>query len=166
LEHKNSKHLTRCRDPGRLLQLHKSIESIMDVLDDANVTSELTKMIKTYLSNQGHQTMGECTHPKSIFSPIAVDIDNLGWDCFVEGQIPRSLINAIKPMYTRYNPHGSVDTWGLKLIKSLIGLTHKQWLFQNSDVHYVSKGLTAHQHDELTTKIRVLMKTKHKALLE
>jgi hypothetical protein len=54
LEHKNSKHLTRCRDPGQLLQLHKSIESIMDVLDDANVASELTKMIKTYLLNQGH----------------------------------------------------------------------------------------------------------------
>ncbi len=55
---------------------------------------------------------------------------------------------------------------GLKLIKSLIGLTHKQWLFWNSDIHYVSKGLTAHQHDKLTTKICVLMKIKHKALLE
>jgi hypothetical protein len=85
LEHKNSKHLTRCGDPGRLLQLHKSIKSIMDVLDDANVTSELTKMIKTYLLNQDRQTMGECIHPKSIFSPIAIDIDNIGWDCFVEG---------------------------------------------------------------------------------
>jgi hypothetical protein len=85
LEHKNSKHLTRCRDPGRLLQLHKSIESIMNALDDANVTSELTETIETYLLNQGRQTMGECTHPKSIFSPIAVGIDHLGWDCFVKG---------------------------------------------------------------------------------
>ncbi len=75
LEHENSKHLTRCRDPGQLLQLHKSIESIMDDLDDANVASELTKMIKTYLLNQGRWTMGDCTQPNSIFSPIAVDTD-------------------------------------------------------------------------------------------
>ncbi len=109
LEHENSKRLTRCRDPGQLLQLHKSIKSIMDVLDDANVASELTKMIKTYLLNQGHQTMGDCTHPNSIFSPISVDIDNLRWDCFVEGQIPQSLIIAIKAMYIRYNPRGLVD---------------------------------------------------------
>ncbi len=119
----------------------------MDVLDDANVASKLTKMIETYLLNQGRQTMGDCTHPNSIFSPIAVDIDNIGWDCFVEGRIPQSLIIAIKPMYIRYNPRGLVDIWRSRLIKSCIGLTHKQWLFQNSDVHYISKGLTVHQHN-------------------
>jgi hypothetical protein len=165
LEYKNTKHLTRCRDPGRLLQLHKSIESKMDVLDDANVASQLTKMIKTYLLNQGRQTMGDCTHPNSIFSSISVDIDNLGWDYFVEGQIPQSLIIAIKSMYIRYNPRNLVDIWGSRLIKSLISLTHKQWLFRNSDVHYISKGLTAHQHDELTARICELMKTKHKIIL-
>ncbi len=165
LEHENSKHLTRCRDPGWLLQLHKSTKSIMDILDDVNVASELTEMIKTNLLNQGHQTMGDCTHPNSIFSPISVDIDNLGWECFVEGWIPQSLIIAIKPMYIWYNPHGLVDIWGSRLIKSLIGLTHKQWLFWNSDMRYISKGLTEHQHDELTARIRKLMKTKHKILL-
>jgi hypothetical protein len=41
LETKNSNHLPRCRDLGQLLQLHKSIKSIMDILDDANVASEL-----------------------------------------------------------------------------------------------------------------------------
>jgi hypothetical protein len=98
----------------------------MDVLDDANVVFKLTKMIKTYLLNQGRQTMGDCTHPNSIFSSIFVDIDNLGWDCFVEGQIPQSLIIAINPMYIGYNPCGLVDIWGSRLIKSLISLTHKQ----------------------------------------
>jgi hypothetical protein len=92
----------------------------MDILDDANVTSELTKMIETYLLKQGHQTMGDCTHPNSIFSPISVDIDSLGWDCFVEGRIPQSLIIAIKPMYKRYNPRGLVDIWGQDSSKVLL----------------------------------------------
>ncbi len=32
-------------------------------------------------------------------------------------------------------------------------------------MHYISKGLTANQHDELTTKIHELMKTNRNALL-
>jgi hypothetical protein len=68
-------------------------------------------------------------------------------------------------MYIWYNLCGWVDIWGSRLIKSLIGLTHKQWLFQNSDVHYISKGLTVHQHNELTARICKLMKAKRKILL-
>jgi hypothetical protein len=98
LKHENSKHLTRCRDPGRVLQLKKSIETIMDIMDKANVASELIDMIKTYLLNQGRWTMVDCTLPSSRFLPISIDIDNLGWDCFVEGRIPYSLIGTIKPM--------------------------------------------------------------------
>jgi hypothetical protein len=53
-EHENSKHLTRCRDPGWLLQLQNLIKTIMDVLlDDANIASKLANIIKAYLINQG-----------------------------------------------------------------------------------------------------------------
>jgi hypothetical protein len=55
--------------------------------------------------------------------------------------------------------------WGTKFIKSLISLTHAQWLYRNCDVHYISNGLTSRQHDKLTSKIKELMKTKHTALL-
>ncbi len=164
-EHENSKHLTRCRDPGRLLQLHNSIETIADVLANADVTSELTDIIRTYLLNQGRRSMADCAQPESKFLAITTDFDSLGWDCFVEGRIPFSFITTIKPMFLRYHPHGSVKIWGLKFIKSLIDLMHKQWLFQNSNMHYVSEGLTANQHDELTTKIRELMKMNCNALL-
>jgi hypothetical protein len=50
---KTSKHLTRCTDSGRLLQLHNSIESIMDVLSNTNVASKLAEMIESYFLNQG-----------------------------------------------------------------------------------------------------------------
>jgi hypothetical protein len=45
-------------------------------------------------------------------------------------------------------------------------LTHKQWLYRNSNVHYISEGLTARQHDELQAKKYELMKTKQSALLQ
>ncbi len=55
-----SKHLTRCTDPGCILQLHNLIKAIMDVLNKTNVTLELADKIETYLLNQGRQTMEDC----------------------------------------------------------------------------------------------------------
>ena len=137
----------------------------MDVLDKANVASKLTDMIETYLLNQGQWSMADCTLLALRFLPISVDIDNLRWDCFVEGRIPYSLIISAKLMLVQYNPWGSVENWGASLIQSLLSLTHKQWLYQNSNVHYVSEGLTARQHDELQAKIYKLMRTNCSALL-
>jgi hypothetical protein len=109
--------------------------------------------------------MVDFTLPTSI-QCISIDIDNLGWeDCFVEGQIQYSLIVSIKPMYLQYNPHGSAENWGEKFSKCLIGLRHKQWLYRNSDEHYVINNLTALQHGELAAKIGWLMRTNCIALL-
>jgi hypothetical protein len=135
-------------------------------MDKANVALELIDMIETYLLNQGRRTMVDCTLPSSRFLPISIDIDNLGGDCFVEGRIPYSLISTIRPMLLRYNPRGLVEKWGANLIQSLLSLTHKQWFYCNSNVHYISEGLTALQHDELQAKISKLMKTKQSALLQ
>ncbi len=44
-------------------------------------------------------------------------------------------------------------------------MTHKQWLYWNKKVSYVSNGLTMKQHEELTAKIKILLKTSCCALL-
>ncbi len=134
-------------------------------MNNTNITSKLADMIETYLLNQGWQTMAECTKPDSTYLHLAISIDKLGWDCFVEGCIPISLINVIKPIFCCCTSRGSVKIWVTKFIKGLIGLTHKQWLYRNNNVHYVSEGLKLRQHKELTTKIKILMKTKRSALL-
>ncbi len=68
-------------------------------------------------------------------------------------------------MYHQYKPRGSIEIWGTKFIKSLLSMTHKQWLYRNCDVHYISNGLASRQHNKLTSKIKELMKTKRNALL-
>jgi hypothetical protein len=137
----------------------------MDVLNNANFTSKLAGIIETYFLNQGQQTMEDCIKPTSKYLHFPANIDNLGWDCFVEGQIPYSLITVIKLMFRWYKPHGSIKIWGTKFIKSLISLTHKQWLYRNRDVLYISNGLTLMQHDKHTSKVKELMKTKRTVLL-
>ncbi len=139
----------QCMDPGHLLQLRQSIDMVMEVLNKANVIPKLCKMMKAYLLSQGQGTMEDCSQLQSHFTPIAIALDNLGWDCMVEGRIPYILIKARKPMLWQHNPRGSVELWGARLIKSLVSITHKQWLYRNSGVHQISNGLTAKQHQEL-----------------
>jgi hypothetical protein len=52
-DNENSKHLTQYRDLGSVLQLHNSIETIMDILDNAKIVSKLTNIIMAHLLNQG-----------------------------------------------------------------------------------------------------------------
>ena len=44
-------------------------------------------------------------------------------------------------------------------------MTHKQWLYRNNDVHYVSNELTLKQDEELTAKIKIPLKTGRCSLL-
>ena len=69
-------------------------------------------------------------------------------------------------MLRRYMPKGSVELWGAKFIKSLVSITHKQWLYRNSDVHHAIDGISARQHQELTARIHCLLKTKKDSLHE
>jgi hypothetical protein len=123
-------------------------------------------MIEAYLLAQGCRTMKDCSHSHSPYKHVASAVDNLGWDCFVDGRIPQTLIDAVRPMLHRYIPRGSVELWGAKFIKSLISITHKRWLYRNSDVHHVIDGLSLRQQQELTTRIRELLETKKNSLLK
>jgi hypothetical protein len=69
-------------------------------------------------------------------------------------------------MLRQYIPRGSVELWGARFIKSLISITHKQWLYRNSDVHHVINGLSSQQQQELTARIHELLETKKNSLLE
>ena len=125
------------------MQLRQSIEGVMDILSDANVDQNLSDMIEAYLLAQGRHTMKDSTPSHSLYNHVASAINNLGWDCFVEGRIPQVLIDAVKPMLCQYIPRGSVELWGAKFIKSLISITHKLWLYRNSNVHHVINGLSS-----------------------
>ncbi len=59
-----------------------------------------------------------------------------------------------------------MELWGAKYIKSLISITHKQWLYRNSDVHHVIDELTSRQQQELTVRIHEKLQTKKNSLLE
>ena len=92
----------------------------------------------------------------SKYLPLARIQDELGWDCFPEGRIPIALLKAVAPAL----PHRrSITKWGISFIKSLLSVTHRQWLFRNADVHHCFDGLTMHGHNLLLIQINELLTT-------
>jgi hypothetical protein len=149
-----------------MIQLRQSIEGVMDVLSEANVAQDLSDMIEAYLLAQDRRTMKDCVPSHSRYKYVATAVNNLGWDCFVEGRIPQLLIGFVKPMLRCYIPRASVELWGAKFIKSLISITHKQWLYRNSDVHHNIDGLSSRKQQELTERIHKLLQTEKNSLLK
>ena len=74
------------------MQLRQSIEGVMDILSEANVAQDLSDIIEAYLLAQDRRTMKDCVPSHSPYKNVASAVDNLGWDCFVEGRIPQVLI--------------------------------------------------------------------------
>jgi hypothetical protein len=103
-------------------------------------------IIEEYMIYQGSVTMECCTPPGSNYMRLDRIQDWLGWDCFVEGHIPILLIETVHPFLHDCPPQKSIVRWGAAFIKSLLSVTHKQWLFRNADVHHRIDGLMTHQH--------------------
>jgi hypothetical protein len=83
----------------------------------------------------------------------------------MEGQIASILIKTIKPQLHQWFPRKLIDKWGIKFIKSLINITHKQWIYRNADVHHVINGLTSSQHTALFARVQELLMTNVNYLL-
>ena len=117
------------------------------------------------MSAQGDKTMTEClSSNNSKYALLAEVQDRLGWDNFVEGRISTLWLDTISP-FLKQASRKSIQQWGKSFIDSLLSLTHKQWIFRNSKVHYKTDGLTTTQHDALEMRIKDLMTTRPSALL-
>ena len=96
------------------------------------------------------------------YLPLARIIDELGWDCFLEGRIPIALLEVVG---LSLPSRRSIAKWGISFIKTLLSVTHRQWLFRNADVHHDFDGLTMHGHKLLFNRINELLTTSPGDLL-
>ena len=126
---------------------------------------KLLDLLDVYMSVQGGKTMTKCLTSKySNYTLLSEVQDRLGWDNFVEGRISTLWLNTVEPFLCQAS-RTSIQQWGKSFIDSLLLLTHKQWIFRNSKVHYKTDGLTASQHDVLESTVRELIATHPSALL-
>jgi hypothetical protein len=157
-----SKHLTRCTHIGRVQLFRSSIADVISCLEVGNVDVKLITIIENYLLLQGGDNMVTQTPFGSKYLPLARIIDELGWDCFLEGRIPIALLEAVS---ISLPSRKSIAKWGLSFIKTLLSVTHRQWLFRNADMHHDFDGLTMHGHKLLFIRINELLTTSPGDLL-
>ena len=169
-----SKHLTRCTDAGRVEMLKYSVHEVLEILVEGGADIELLDLVETYLLAQGTCTMESClSQPHSSYKSLARMQDRLGWDCFVEGRISKAFLQIMKPCLREVGRR-SVDQWGKEFVKSLLLLTHKQWLYRNARKHIrLMDGMTEAEHLEVFARVEELIQLdpsellpKHRYLLE
>ena len=139
------------------------------------VGSSMATMIRDYLLAQDTKTMVSCTPANEpALVEIATAQDILGWDSFVEGRITTNFLTAVKPALTGRRRRLKPKRWCQQFISKLLQITHKQWLYRNSDVHYKKlEGMTARRHEDIIAQMQDLMWTdphelldQHRSLLE
>lgn len=92
--------------------------------------------------------------------------DRLGWDCMMEGRIPKIFVEHQRTHLAHTETRMTAKRWARGFIQRLLQMTHKQWLLRNAKVHIKCKGdLTKEEHDKLLHKIETLMWTDPDDLL-
>ena len=147
-------HITKCLDSGRTEMFAESVKELETWLQAQRTGHELTGMITSYLLARGGKTLSSLISPSSPFSLLARFHDRLGWDNFLEGRISTLWVEMRHHEVESDNLQTTAEYWAKGLIRRLIQIIHRQWIYRNSTVHMkVKGGLTQTQHDHLMNTI-------------
>ena len=173
-EVESTMHMTRCQAGGRKQMFRITVKVLTDWMADTHVDPVLIDMIEEYLFAQGTKQMIDCLQVQDTnFEVLAKVTDRLGWDCLLEGRVSKVWLEVVSPMLHESGTYLSPTRWGQQFIAQLLNITHKQWIFRNSYVHYKIDGLSPAEHNKIFDKVEELMFTNpddllpcHKHLLE
>ena len=100
------------------------------------------------------------------FILLTEESDSLHWDSFLEGRLSTRWLDIMKPVFLASTTRLTPTKWGAQFINFLLQITHKQWLFHNSDVYFRREdGMTQVEVDEIFDEMEDLMYTKPDELL-
>ena len=172
----SSTHVTRCEDPARIVTFHRSIDALAVWMEEAETEPNLKTMITTYLKGMDRRTMRGVVDTMKVRLPgyftkdrlntIAKVQDKLGWDCMLEGRIPKLFVLHQRCHLAHKKTRMTAKRWAKTLITKLLKITHKQWLLRNAKIHIKRKGdMNEEEHDKLRKKIEKLIWTDPEDLL-
>ena len=162
----STSHMTRCRSEGRTLLFRRSVSSIVEWLESVRTDPGLIYNFEEYLRARGRRTMKSIVGRKSPYFLAATIHDRLGWDNFVEGRLCSLWLEHREVDIAQHGLRSTAESWGRDLIHRLLELTHRQWIYRNTAVHFVAEGgLTLTQHRTLMNEIESYAGTDPEDLL-
>ena len=73
--------------------------------------------------------------------------DKLRWDNLLSGRMCTLFLDSHRQWLAEEASHYAVLKWGCGLIDKLIMISHRQWIFRNSHVHFKKlEGMMEDQH--------------------
>jgi hypothetical protein len=102
----------------------------------------------------------------SYLSEWAKEMDNLGWDNFMEGRIGSTLLVMQKAALKRAGSRQQIRSWSTAFLHHILGITHKQWVFRNTRTHIcLLEGKTEAEHNTIMEQVGQLIFTDPALLL-
>jgi hypothetical protein len=148
-------HITRCPDEGRTKMFYESADLLIDFLHESQMDPRLIDCIMRYLDGRGDGKMTEIAKNEPSYQILAEDMDALGWDCFLEGRVPTSLIEIQHTSLQSSRSWWKIKTWASHFIQHLLNITHRQWLYRNARIHLRKvEGLTATEHEDVIELVK------------
>ena len=142
-ENVTSKHMTWCQAPKMVDTFQRSVNILLSWMSTTLIERGVIHMIRDYLLAQDTKTMTECTKAyQTHLVTLAESQDRLGWDYFVESRISREFLPVIEQSLSARKSQQTATNWCQKLVGHLLQITHKQWVFRNSQVHKKFQGCT------------------------
>ena len=133
---------------------HKSVSDIVEWLRSVRTGATVVRMIQRYLKGRGRVKMQSLVSKTSEYQLVAKFHDRLGWDNFVEGRLCSIWLQHREADIARHRLRSTAESWAKGLIHRLLELTHRQWIYRNTEVHFVAEGgLTLRQHEELMDQV-------------
>jgi hypothetical protein len=103
---------------------------------------------------------------RDAFKMLARFHDRLGWDNFVEGRVSKLWLEVREAEIAVYNIRTTAESWTRRLIRRLLELTYRQWIYRNVMIHtVVGEGLTMTQHEKVMSEVAKYAETNPLDLL-
>ena len=106
-------------------------------------SSAFLSCIVMYLRHKGTLRFQDIVHLPPDWKQYATEQDAIGWDNFLIGMVGSSIHSIVRCHLVRTSQPMTAEDWIRLLIKKLLRITHRQWLYRNAVVHSL-------MHDGLT----------------
>jgi hypothetical protein len=159
-------HITRCTNLGRQRVFQQSTDTMLDWMEETHCDINVVECLEEYLLHRGRKSMTRISGRFSYLSEWAKEMDNLGWDNFMEGRIGSTLLVMQKAALKRAGSRQQIRSWSTAFLHHILGITHKQWVFRNTRTHIcLLEGKTEAEHNTIMEQVGQLIFTDPALLL-
>ena len=158
-------HLTTCLDHGRTEIFLQMVDELEEWLYDHHTPPLLIQCLTRYLRGRNTVQMTDLAPRGSPYHSMALLHDKLGWRCFLEGRISTVLVQTMHDYLSHSPSRMNAADWTKGLVSHLLRITHRQWTYRNSVVHFTIEGRPVDQHHQVIAEMKELMQVDPYTLL-